>query len=63
MKSYLTEHLVEEIFSNIRINSSNRATRTFFPRAKDIIKKRKIIRDRVYTQKSILTEYKQKKLD
>lgn len=63
LKGYLIERLVESIFDKIEIHTWDRAVRTFFSRAINIIAKKKILHDRVYIQYSILDEYSSKKLD
>lgn len=61
-KGYLIERLVESIFDIMEIDTWDRAVKTFFNRAINILDKKKLLYDRVYTQYSILDEYSSKEL-
>ena len=57
LKGYLIERLVEYIFDEIKVNTWERALKTFFYRAINVIDKKRSLPDRVYSQYSILEEY------
>jgi len=57
LKGYLIERLVEYIFDKIQVNTWERAVKTFFYRAINILGRKRSLPDRVYSQYSILDEY------
>ncbi len=57
IKGYVIERLVEYIFDKIKVNTWERALKTFFYRAINILDKKRSLPDRVYSQYSILDEY------
>lgn len=67
LKSYVIQRLVEEIFLEERMNSWDKAVKTFFSRSINIFNKhfnnKIVLRDRVYTHKSILEDYSEYKIN
>ena len=65
LKSYVIQRLVEEIFINNKINSWDKAVKIFFNQSIHLLKKHYdneiVLRDRVYTNKSILNDYQKDK--
>lgn len=66
LKSYVIQRLVEEIFITHPINEWENAIKIFFSQALEILNKHLkneiVLRDRVYTHKSILKDYSSKKI-
>ena len=63
LKGYLIERLVESIFDKITVHIWDRAMKTFFYQAINILDKKKNLPDRVYTQYSVLDEYSSDELE
>jgi len=67
LKSYVIQRLVEDIFLVCRINDWDKAIKTFFNKAINIFNKYyngiTVLKDRVYTQKSILQDYNEERID
>jgi len=66
LKSYVIQRLVEEIYLKNKINSWNKAVKFFFEQSIHIFNKysknEKVLKDRVYTNKSILDDYQKDNL-
>lgn len=67
LKSYLIQRLVEDVFIECGMNEWDKAVKTFFHKAINIFNKLYdgilVLQDRVYTQKSILDDYNNEKID
>ena len=67
LKSYVIQRMVEEIFMDQEINGWKGAVRTFFRESVKIFEKHfadeLILKDRVYTHKSILNDYSDKQVN
>lgn len=57
VKGYVLERLVEHVFDEIKVHTWDRAVKTFFSRAINVLAKKRSLPDRVYAQYSILDEY------
>jgi len=66
IKSYIIQRLVEDIFIDKNIDKWDKALKYFFIRAiqifQDFFKGKKVLKDRVYSQFSILDDYSEKQL-
>ena len=66
LKSYIIQRLVEDIFMHLEITGWKDAVQTFFKEAVSSFKKYSknelILKDRVYTNRSILKDYKVKQI-
>ena len=67
LKSYVIQRLVEEIYLKNKINNWDKAVKFFFNQSIHLLKKyydnEIVLRDRVYTNKSILDDYQIDKVD
>ena len=67
LKSYVIQRLVEDIFKDREIDGWKGAVRAFFKEAINLFEEHLndeiILKDRVYTQKSILNDYDQKQVN
>lgn len=67
LKSYVIQRLVEEIFLKCKLNNWDKAVKTFFGRSIHLFNKyyddEVVLKDRVYTNKSILDDYNNDKID
>lgn len=63
LKGYVIERLIEHVFEEITVHTWERAVKTFFYRAINILDRNKSLPDRVYTQYSILNEYSSDELE
>jgi len=67
LKSYVIQRLVEDIFKDREIDGWKGAVRVFFKEAVNLFEEHLndeiILKDRVYTQKSILNDYDQKQVN
>lgn len=67
LKSYVIQRLVEEIYLKNKINSLDKAVKSFFSHSIHLLNKyydnEIVLRDRVYTNKSILGDYQKDTID
>ncbi len=67
LKSYVIQRIGEDIFIEFGINNWDKAVKTFFHKAINVFNKYNdgilVLQDRIYTNKSILEDYSEKKID